>query len=128
MKAGGKVSGTEAAGRKGHGKRNATRINLLIIIITLIIAAILIIERPFGNSGSLQNPGKIVITDSGIRQGTGSSSPYPLAPDFTGITQWLNSNPLSMKELRGKVVIVDFWTYSCINCIRTLPYLEDWYA
>lgn len=53
---------------------------------------------------------------------------YPLAPDFTGGTQWLNSEPLSLTgNLKGKVVLVDFWTYSCINCIRTLPYLKQWY-
>lgn len=51
-----------------------------------------------------------------------------LAPDFTGITKWLNSEtPLTIKELRGKVVLVDFWTYTCINCIRTLPHLTSWY-
>jgi thiol-disulfide isomerase/thioredoxin len=50
-----------------------------------------------------------------------------LAPDFTGIDNWLNSKPLTMASLRGKVVLVDFWTYSCINCIRTLPYVEGWY-
>ncbi len=50
------------------------------------------------------------------------------APDFTGGGTWLNSPPLSLKkDLRGKVVLVDFWTYSCINCIRTLPYLRKWY-
>ena len=43
------------------------------------------------------------------------------APEFTGIDQWLNSQPLTMRSLRGKVVLVDFWTYSCINCINTLP-------
>ncbi len=53
---------------------------------------------------------------------------YPPAPDFTGGTQWLNSEPLSLTgNLKGKVVLVDFWTYSCINCIRTLPYLKQWY-
>lgn len=50
-----------------------------------------------------------------------------LAPDFTGIDHWLNSKPLTMAALRGKVVLVDFWTYSCVNCIRTLPYVESWY-
>lgn len=49
------------------------------------------------------------------------------APDFTGIQQWINSEPLHMEQLRGKVVLVDFWTYSCINCIRTQPYLNAWY-
>jgi len=51
---------------------------------------------------------------------------YGPAPDFTGITTWLNSRPLSLASLRGKVVLVDFWTYSCINCLRTLPHLEAW--
>ncbi len=52
---------------------------------------------------------------------------YGQAPDFTGITNWLNSSPLTMQQLRGKVVLVDFWTYSCVNCIRTLPYVTRWY-
>jgi cytochrome c biogenesis protein CcdA/thiol-disulfide isomerase/thioredoxin len=49
------------------------------------------------------------------------------APEFTGIEHWLNSDPLTMESLKGKVVLVDFWTYSCINCIRTLPYVTKWY-
>ncbi len=49
------------------------------------------------------------------------------APEFTGISHWINSQPLTLKDLRGKVVLIDFWTYSCINCLRTLPYLTDWY-
>jgi len=51
------------------------------------------------------------------------------APDFTGTQQWFNTpgeQPLSLTELRGRVVLVDFWTYTCINCIRTLPYLTAW--
>jgi cytochrome c biogenesis protein CcdA/thiol-disulfide isomerase/thioredoxin len=53
------------------------------------------------------------------------------APDFTGIADWLNTpgdRPESLASLRGKVVLVDFWTYSCINCLRTLPHLRAWYA
>lgn len=52
------------------------------------------------------------------------------APNFTGITAWLNTKgdrPLSLHELRGKVVLVDFWTYSCVNCRRSLPHVEAWY-
>jgi cytochrome c biogenesis protein CcdA/thiol-disulfide isomerase/thioredoxin len=55
---------------------------------------------------------------------------YGAAPAFTGIQQWLNTpngQALSLSKLRGKVVLVDFWTYSCINCLRTLPYLKTWY-
>ena len=48
------------------------------------------------------------------------------APEFEGVTRWLNSPPLSLGELRGRVVLIDFWTYTCINCIRTLPYLRAW--
>jgi cytochrome c biogenesis protein CcdA/thiol-disulfide isomerase/thioredoxin len=51
---------------------------------------------------------------------------YGEAPDLQGISAWVNSRPLDLRSLRGKVVLVDFWTYSCINCLRTLPYLEKW--
>jgi cytochrome c biogenesis protein CcdA/thiol-disulfide isomerase/thioredoxin len=50
------------------------------------------------------------------------------APPLDGAVQWLNSQPLSLQSLRGKVVIVDFWTYSCINCLHTLPYVKAWEA
>jgi cytochrome c biogenesis protein CcdA/thiol-disulfide isomerase/thioredoxin len=51
---------------------------------------------------------------------------YGPAPAFRDIALWLNSEPLQMKRLRGKVVLVDFWTYSCINCLRTLPHVRAW--
>ena len=53
------------------------------------------------------------------------------APDFTGNQRWFNTRagaPLDLRELRGRVVLIDFWTYTCINCIRTLPYLRAWDA
>lgn len=63
-----------------------------------------------------------------------TTPPLPLygqAPEFSGITKWLNlpggNSTLTMKSLRGKVILVDFWTYTCINCIRTLPHVTDWY-
>ena len=48
-------------------------------------------------------------------------------PSLNGAIAWLNSPPLTREELRGKVVLVDFWTYSCINCLRALPYVKSWY-
>src|SRR3989338_643363 len=58
-------------------------------------------------------------------------SDYGRAPEFTGVYKWLNlpegKESLTMEELRGKVVLVDFWTYTCINCIRTLPFVTSWY-
>ena len=61
----------------------------------------------FSNSSSLPHLGKM--------------------PEFKGMESWINSPPLSSQDLLGKVVLIDFWTYSCINCIRTLPYLKRWY-
>ena len=49
------------------------------------------------------------------------------APEFQGVAHWLNTSPLTMEQLRGKVVLIDFWTYSCINCVRTLPHVTGWY-
>lgn len=53
---------------------------------------------------------------------------YGPAPELAAISHWFNSDEVTLRELRGKVVLVDFWTYSCINCIRTFPYLKQWYA
>jgi thiol-disulfide isomerase/thioredoxin len=49
------------------------------------------------------------------------------APELQGIDGWINSEPLTLAELRGKVVLIDFWTYTCVNCIRTFPYLKEWH-
>jgi len=54
-------------------------------------------------------------------------TPYT-APALSGIDGWINSSPLSLNELKGRVVLLDFWTSSCSNCIQTFPYLNDWYA
>ena len=48
--------------------------------------------------------------------------------EIRGIVAWINTEPLSLAELRGKVVLVDFWTYTCIGCIRAMPFLKQWYS
>ncbi|MBN3921699.1 thioredoxin family protein [Nostoc sp. NMS4] len=48
-------------------------------------------------------------------------------PEFQGISQWLNSTPLSIVDLKGSVVLIQFWTFACINCQRTLPYITRWH-
>ena len=58
----------------------------------------------------------------------GSLPNYGVAPPLHAGGAWINSQPLTLARLRGKVVLVDFWTYSCINCLRTLPHLKAWYA
>jgi thiol-disulfide isomerase/thioredoxin len=53
---------------------------------------------------------------------------FKKAPEFTGITGYINNpNSIKLADLRGKVVLVHFWTYTCVNCIHTIPYLNDWY-
>jgi len=85
--------------------------------------------------------GSTTTTSAAARHGAGQKPPVFMAsktdlpalgraPDFTGITAWFNTpgnKPLTLSELRGKVVLVDFWTYSCINCQRSLPHVEGWY-
>jgi cytochrome c biogenesis protein CcdA/thiol-disulfide isomerase/thioredoxin len=58
----------------------------------------------------------------------GSLPDYGVAPPLHADGAWINTKPLTLSRLRGKVVLVDFWTYSCINCLRTLPHLKAWYA
>ena len=74
--------------------------------------------------------GNAAMTSNGAMSARGTREPLPiegLMPPLDGATQWLNSEPLSRERLRGKVVLVDFWTYSCVNCIRALPYVKAWH-
>ena len=94
----------------------------ILIIIVLLIAGGIYIDRATGNKtvSNVINNVQDAMSGSEIKN-------YGQAPEFTGISNWLNSGPLTIQELKGKVVLVDFWTYSCINCIRTLPYVTKWY-
>ena len=83
------------------------------------------------SSNNAMMSGSTAMTDGGAMiSARGSPAGLPVSgrmPPLDGATQWLNSEPLSRGELRGKVVLVDFWTYSCINCIRALPYVKAWH-
>jgi cytochrome c biogenesis protein CcdA/thiol-disulfide isomerase/thioredoxin len=73
--------------------------------------------------------GTVAAEQAGEGFGAGALPGFGRAPDFTDTQQWFNTpgeRPLSLRELRGRVVLVDFWTYTCINCIRTLPYMKAW--
>jgi thiol-disulfide isomerase/thioredoxin len=50
-----------------------------------------------------------------------------MAPELRGIVGWINTEPFTLRSLRGKVVLIDFWTYTCVNCIRTFPFLKEWH-
>ena len=75
----------------------------------------------------LQPPAKLTLTAFALLTIAVACTSFP-APELKGIRAWINSEPLTIKELRGKVVLVDFWTYSYVNCIRTFPYLREWNA
>jgi cytochrome c biogenesis protein CcdA/thiol-disulfide isomerase/thioredoxin len=80
------------------------------------------------NDNPMNNVNQSASTTQGSSMETIQFQNYGKAPDFTGIDHWLNTpTPLTIQSLKGKVVLVDFWTYSCINCIRTLPFVTKWY-
>lgn len=76
----------------------------------------------------LRVSGILLISAISWPSGVGAKGEARSAPDFVGISQWLNSGPLSIGTLRGKVVLVDFWTYGCINCLRALPHVTSLYG
>jgi|GEM_PF-76953 len=78
-------------------------------------------EKPAPNK---QEQGGAMMSAQGA---SGPSKTEGALPDLKGATGWLNSKPLTPQGLRGKVVVVDFWAYSCINCLRAMPYVNAWY-
>src|SRR5574337_1971355 len=99
------------------------------IIIAIAIGGIGIFFTSLDKTVSTEN--QISSTGNTTSQGQFSSYPdentYPQAPDLTGIVDYINTTPEDLKaKMKDKVVLYDFWTYSCINCIRTFPYLKAW--
>jgi cytochrome c biogenesis protein CcdA/thiol-disulfide isomerase/thioredoxin len=142
------VAGGQLAGRVAAIRRHATQARAVggVVLVAMAVAiganAFAGLQRELpGYSTALQSSAKIRQQLNGVT-GVPQTSLTKCnanattlvncgpAPDFKGITAWLNTpggQPLSIRELRGKVVLVDFWTYSCINCQRTLPHVEAWY-
>lgn len=86
------------------------------------------LEKYRASNSSISNPAFTLPSQEPV---TKPGAPLPKlapVPELVGITGWINTEPFTLEQLRGKVVLIDFWTYSCINCIRTFPYLKDWYA
>ncbi len=97
------------------------------VIILLSVAYVISLEfsvAPVSASVAIQKQAVATTSNTLVN---GLTNPYP-APPIEGIETWINSPPLQISQLKGKVVLIDFWAYSCINCIRTLPYLKSWYA
>lgn len=95
------------------------KVNIYLIVFG-IIAAIIIVA---GLSTFVFNKN---LTPKPTQLALANLTTYGPAPNIQGIAYWINSQPLNITQLKGKVVLVDFWTYSCINCIRTIPYLDAW--
>jgi cytochrome c biogenesis protein CcdA/thiol-disulfide isomerase/thioredoxin len=142
------IAGSQLAGRVGALKRRAPRLRqvggvvLIVMAVAIAFNAFDALQKDIPSySTALQGSHKVrkeLNTLTGAKRAAltkCSSTATTLvncgkAPNFTGITNWLNTpggKPLSINSLRGKVVLVDFWTYSCINCQRTLPHVEAWY-
>jgi cytochrome c biogenesis protein CcdA/thiol-disulfide isomerase/thioredoxin len=84
--------------------------------------------KPVAMTGTAPSTAAPTMTgDTGMANAASDTAPAePSLLDFTGAVAWLNSPPLDAAALKGKVVLVDFWTYSCINCLRSIPYTEAW--
>src|SRR3989339_390287 len=90
---------------------------IVIVIVVTFVFNLIYATNPFAEIWSV------------AKTVTGGSMAEKSAPEIKGIAHWLNtpdSKPIFLAELRGKVVLVDFWTYSCINCQRDLPYVVAW--
>lgn len=73
---------------------------------------------------------RLIVVLFALVAGVASAAQRPVipAPEFRSIARWINTEPLRMSDLRGKVVLVDFWTFECSNCLATLPHLKKWHA
>jgi thiol-disulfide isomerase/thioredoxin len=102
-------------------------------VVALIVGFAFYFNNPELNKSPLDNDnGQLITSDPNSKDDNSNvilsmdKSEFKKAPEFSGITSYINTNETKLSDLKGKVVLVDFWTYSCINCIRTLPYLVDW--
>lgn len=107
-------------------KDNISAVLTGIAVVALIAGFAVYFNSPELNQQSVRS------TNSNSNGGLSSvqlstdKSQFKKAPEFEGISSYINSNGTKLSDLKGKVVLIDFWTYSCINCIRTLPYLVEW--
>jgi thiol-disulfide isomerase/thioredoxin len=149
------LAGQRVAARVGAFRRHQRRIRVIGGIVMLVFALALVFDVPAklqraipDYTGSLQD--KVVASDeiqeklnlgglvndqnrelSNCTNGAAELESCGTAPDIKGIARWLNTPggaPVDLGSLRGKVVLVDFWAYSCINCQRAIPHVTDWYA
>ena len=112
--------------KRGLGAEEWLRRGLGVLVVVGVIIIALGWDTKFLAQFSFLNTAKTEQQLIGKFAQSSSNLAVRSAPELQGATQWLNSPALNLSDLRGKVVLVDFWTYSCINCLRTLPYLKAW--
>jgi cytochrome c biogenesis protein CcdA/thiol-disulfide isomerase/thioredoxin len=117
------LTGKELMGRLSFFKQNSETIRKVFGF--LIMAAVIFIASGgmLGLPGPKANLSKNTFTKNELVNKL--AKPYA-APELQGLAAWINSEPLQLDKLKGKVILIDFWTYSCINCQRTLPYIKSW--
>jgi thiol-disulfide isomerase/thioredoxin len=148
--AGRRVAERVAAFRRRQREiRVVSGITMIVLAVTLVFNLPAVLQRAvpdysdaiqskFAGSGEVQQKLKLggIVNDQNRQLSNCSNGAAQLqncgpAPDITGITQWLNTpggTPIDIRSLHGKVVLVDFWAYSCINCQRAIPHVVDWYG
>jgi thiol-disulfide isomerase/thioredoxin len=103
------------------------RQNVLALVLLLVVATLLV------TIGYAQGYGPLGLLSSGVHRFTGvrpdemMPAEAPTAPEFAA-GSWINSEPLTVKGLRGRVVLIEFWTFGCYNCRNTLPFVKQWHG
>jgi len=130
------ISMTRRLRPASHWLQRGLGVAVLAGVASVAVGADLGLPGGTGNTESLETlaldilaPSRTAMAGDNTRHDRPYRSQLPVEgqlPSLEGAVQWLNSPPLTAEQLRGKVVLVDFWTYSCINCIRTLPYVRAW--
>ena len=104
-------------------KKNA----ILFVVTALIVILIIYLESMKADSEKADIENKPIEKAVEVAEEMLKEGKYPKAPELTGISGYLNTDKeIKISDYKGKVVLIDFWTYTCINCIRTLPYLTSW--
>ena len=123
---------------------NFSALLMAIAVVSVIVGFAIYFNSPgLNKASSAQQQVEKFVSAATIQNGTMTTikldkaqfqnidkSQFRMAPEFAQISGYINTpgndSPLTLSALKGKVVLVDFWTYTCINCIRTIPYINDW--
>ena len=112
-------SASPSADSNSNDPRGPVRAILCAALLSLLVVLLLVAGPELG----YLDP---TVSDGEARTAVSGQGVTRRAAEIEGIAGWINSPPLTLSDLRGRVVVLDFWTYTCVNCVRTLPFLDDW--